>query len=141
MLAGEIFGLSRDFVKPRNLGKVFAAETGFFIERDPDTVRAPDVSFLAKERIPSNGISAAFVPVVPDLAVEVKSPSDTWRDLDKKAIEFVEAGVRLVWVVDPSTKTARSYRAGRDVLECDVSKIIPGEDVLPGFELKMKDLF
>ncbi|HLX60472.1 MAG TPA: Uma2 family endonuclease [Planctomycetota bacterium] len=139
-VAAEILGLIRDFVKPRKLGKVYAAETGFFLARDPDTVRAPDVSFIAKHRIPARS-PRGYIPVVPDLTVEVLSPSDTVQDLDKKALEFLEAGVPLVWGVDPITRTGRVYWRGRPVIVLNESQAFSGEDILPGCEMKLKDIF
>jgi Uma2 family endonuclease len=129
------------FARPRKLGDVFAAETGFYIEHDPDTIRAPDVSFLSRERIPVGGIPDEFIPIVPDLAVEVLSPSDTWKEVDRKAAEYLRAGVRLVWGVEPRTRCARVYRSGRAVLELTESQALIGEDVLPGFELELCDIF
>lgn len=141
LVAGEIFAAIHAFAKMSKAGKVFAAETGFYIERDPDTIRAPDVSFLSTGRIPVGGIAKTFVPIVPDLAVEVLSPTDTWKDVDQKAREYVNAGVRLVWAVSPIGRSARVYRKGRAMLEITESQALSGEDVLPGFALKLSDIF
>ena len=141
LVAGRMFASIHLFVKMQRLGEVFAAETGFYIEHDPDTIRAPDVSFLSRERIPVGGIPDEFIPIVPDLAVEVLSPSDTWKEVDKKAAEYLRAGVRLVWGVESRTRRARVYRTGRATLELNESQSLSGEDVLSGFELKLSDVF
>jgi len=139
-VAAEALLLIGSFVKSRKLGKVYAAETGFYLAHDPDTVRAPDVSFVAKHRIPARS-PKGFIPVVPDLAVEVQSPSDSALDMEKKALEFLEAGVPLVWVADPGTRSGRVYRKGRAVIILNQSEAFSGEDILPGFEMKLKDIF
>jgi Uma2 family endonuclease len=141
LVTGNLLASISKFVAKQLLGEVFAPGTGFVLERDPDTVRAPVVSFLSRERIPVGGIPDEFIPIVPDLAVEVLSPSDTWKDVDKKAAEYLRAGVRLVWGVEPRTRCARVYRTGRALIELNESQILSGEVVLPGFELKLSDVF
>ena len=121
-------------VEAHGLGRVFAAETGFTLARKPDTVRAPDVAFISNARLPDPP-PRGFAELAPDLAVEVLSPDDRPGEVLTKVGDWLMAGARLVWIVDPVRITARVYRAdgGESILaETDVLR---GEDVLPGFEL------
>ncbi len=93
------------FVRQRGLGVATGAETGFQIGRDPDTVRAPDVGFVCAERVPATP-TAGFFDGAPDLAVEVLSPSDRASEVLAKVQDWLGAGCRIVWVVDPGTRTS-----------------------------------
>jgi Uma2 family endonuclease len=99
-IAGELFYLVKQFVSTRKLGKVYAAETGFIIARNPDTVRAADVAFVRKDSVPSSPVRG-FFPQAPDLAIEVISPSDRLSEVAAKVEEWLAAGTTSVWVVDP----------------------------------------
>ena len=92
-----------NFVKPRSLGTLVAADSGVWLERDPDTVRGPDIAFTSAERIPLDADIPGYSEVVPDLVVEVRSPSDSRREVHDKARMWLSHGVRLVWVVPPPT--------------------------------------
>ncbi len=119
-------------VRERGLGIVLAAETGFKIASDPDTVRAPDVAFVRRERGEEVGEVEGYWPGAPDLAVEVISPNDSYAGVEEKVAAWLGAGTRTVVVVEPRTKTVtvRSSRteirilAGGDVL--DLSEVVPG---------------
>ncbi len=128
-----------DFVSAHDLGYVCGAETGFILARDPDTVRAPDVAFVSKAKV--SPLPTSFAEFVPDLAVEVVSPTDRSDELESKVSEYLAAGVRLVWVVYPKTKTVYVYRAGREVERLSASEMLSGEDVLPGFTQPVSGLF
>lgn len=130
-----------NFVKPRKLGVVVAAETGFVIARDPDTVRAADMGFVKQERIPSSGPPIKFWPGAPDLALEVISPWDTVYEVDEKVHEWLEAGTLLVWVVNPKQRTVAVHRPGVSVTILTERDILDGGDVLPGFRLPVADIF
>jgi Uma2 family endonuclease len=136
-LAARLF----NYVDIRKLGDVTAAETGFVIQRNPDTVRAPDVAFVSKDRVPVEGGTTRFFPGVPDLAVETMSPYDTVSEIDEKAHEWLNAGTRLVWVVNPREKTATVYRPNITATILTVSESLNGGDVIPGFEMPIADLF
>jgi Uma2 family endonuclease len=140
-VALEISGHLYVFVKKKRLGKIFAAETGFILSRKPDTVRAPDVMFLAKSRVPKNGIPDGFLPIAPDLAVEVVSPDDRFSEVTEKANSYLRAGVKLVWVVEPRARQAFVFQNGKDVLHLNANDALTGEDVLPGFTLPLAKLF
>ena len=128
-------------VEAKALGEVSAAETGFVIERNPDTVRAPDVGFVAASRIPSSGAPDSFWPFAPDLAVEVVSPSDGWAEVVRKAHAWLNAGTTLVWIVDPETRTVHVYRKSHDVRELTDDGVLDGGDVVPGFAVPVRELF
>ena len=139
-IAMRLGAVIHNHVEQHALGRVFAAETGFMLRRKPDTVRAPDVAFVVSARLldpPPRG----FAELAPDLAVEVLSPDDRPAEVLEKVAEWLRAGVRLVWVVDPARETVHVYRAdGREsVLRLDDE--LEGEDVLPGFRLSLNRLF
>jgi Uma2 family endonuclease len=119
-------------VESNRLGRVFAAETGFTIARQPDTVRAPDVAFVSSARLP-HPAPRGFAELAPDLAVEVVSPDDRPGDVLEKVADWLKAGTRLVWVVDPLRLTARVYRSDGTEAMVERHGILSGEDVLPGF--------
>lgn len=113
-------------------GKIVAAETGFTLSRGPDTVRAPDIAFVRRERIPDPA-PRGFPELAPDLVVEVLSSDDRPGETLGKVGDWLEAGTRLVWVVDPDRRLVRVYR--QDGTEALIEEIgsLAGEDVLPGF--------
>jgi len=139
-IAMEIGALLRNFVRPRRLGKVLAAETGFRIRRNPDTVRAPDAAFVCSERIPKRG-TKGFFDGEPDLAVEVLSPSDGKTDVANKVNDWLEAGAVSVWVVDPTAQTIAVHRSGAKTDRYGGKDMLDDEPTLPGFELSLEDLF
>lgn len=130
------------YVESRNLGEVYVAEPGFALEPDPKgTVRAPDVAFVAKERIPSPEQARGFWPLAPDLAVEIISPSETAYSVETKVAEYLNAGVRLVWLVYPETQVVVQYQAGWQVRRLTRSDALDGGDVIPGFTMSLTRLF
>jgi Uma2 family endonuclease len=128
------------FVEAHRLGRLVAAETGFKLSTNPDTVRAPDVGFIRRERVPDPA-PRGFAELAPDLVVEVLSPDDRPGDVLAKVGDWLTAGTRLVWVADPIRELVRIYRA--DGSETVVSKDaeLHGEDVLPGFTCALAALF
>jgi Uma2 family endonuclease len=137
----EISGHLHAYLQKNELGALFGAETGFIVRRNLDTVRAPDVMFLSAARIPDGGIPDGYLPVAPDLAVEIISPNDTFPEVSAKAEEYLAAGVKIVWVVEPRAKRAYIFRPGRDISRAGESDALSGEDVLPGFSLPLGRLF
>ena len=121
-----------DYVRRHRLGTVFAQDTGFKITTDPDTVRAPDVAFVAREhadRIPARGYAA----LAPDLLAEVLSPDDRPGEVLAKIADWLSAGTRLVWLVDPQRSEVRVYRHDGSLSVLGASDSLEGEAVLPGF--------
>ncbi len=130
------------YILKNNLGMVYAAETGFTIARDPDTVRAPDVSFVRREVIEKLGEpDEAYWPGAPDLAVEVISPNDTYTEVEEKVFDWIEAGTRMVIVVNPRKKAVTVYRSFTDVKVLTENDTLDGADVIPGWQIAVKDLF
>jgi Uma2 family endonuclease len=128
------------FVKQRCLGRVFGAETGFRIGHDPDTVRAPDVAFVTAVRIGAK-LTSGFFPGAPDLAVEVLSPDDRAGEVLAKVQDWLDAGCRAVWVVDPRTHTVTVYRSLSEIVVLGTSEILSGGDLLPEFRLPVSEIF
>jgi Uma2 family endonuclease len=129
------------YVNQHNLGCVTGAETGYSLERDPDTVRAPDIGFVSRARIEQTGLPRTFYPGPPSLSVEVVSPSDTAAEVDDKARAWLAAGTRLVWSVRPITRVVEIYRPSGKVVvlsECDT---LTGEDLIPGFACPVSEIF
>jgi Uma2 family endonuclease len=126
-------------VRSRALGVVLAAETGFRIESNPDTVRAPDVAFVRHDRVPDPR-PTGYAALAPDLVVEVLSPDDRPGEVLAKVSDWLRAGSRLVWVVDPERRSARVYRADGSQAELGSRDALDGEDVLPGLQLPLADV-
>lgn len=127
-------------VKAGNLGRVYAAETGFKIESDPDTVRAPDFAFVSAERLPKSE-PVGFPEYPPDLVVEVLGADDRPGEVLSKVGEWLNAGVRVVWVVSPERREARAYRLDGSESLLREEDQLDGEDVLPGFNCPIADLW
>ena len=132
-VAAELLVAIANHVTANRLGRVFAAETGFTLARNPDTVRAPDVAFISTARLPDPA-PRGFAELAPDLAVEVLSPDDRPGEVLTKVGNWLTAGARLVWVVDPVRVLARVYRADGSESILGETDALRGEDVLPGFE-------
>ena len=137
----NITGLLWQHVKSNGLGVCFAAETGFKIASDPDTVRAPDVAFVRRERIPETGIPKNFWAIAPDLAVEVVSPGDTYGEMEEKVEDWLAAGARAVWVVNPKLRSVTVYRSPTDVARLSEADELGGGEVVPGFRCKVSEIF
>jgi Uma2 family endonuclease len=141
-ITAEVVLAVGQFVKERRLGTVYTGEPGYWISApgSPDTVLAPDLAFVRAERA-----AAARVPgyprLAPDLVVEVVSPSQARSEMAAKAERWLEAGVRLVWLVYPQIKQVEVWRDGTMKTVLTIEDELSGEDVLPGFALPIKDLF
>jgi Uma2 family endonuclease len=130
-----------NFVETNDLGVAFGAETGFVVERDPDSVLGADAAFVSHERLATVEDFDKFFPYAPDLAVEVMSPSNTTREMDKKVALYFGAGARAVWVFDPKKKTAAVYTSPTDARVLNEQDALEGGEVLPGFRLELSKLF
>ena len=120
-------------------GTVGAGEPGYRLERHPDTVRAPDVVWIAPGRIPEG--TRGFPEIAPDLAVEIKSPSNSDAEMAAKAWMWLSYGSRQVWVGDPATTTVKLFRPGRPPITLYEDDILDGGDLLPGFRTPVWRLF
>jgi Uma2 family endonuclease len=139
-VAGTAHGNVYLYVRSHRLGRVFTAETGFLLRRDPDTVRAPDVAFIRTERIPPEGIPKGYIPVAPDLVVEVVSPGDTAAEVQEKVEEWLAFGVRAVWVVYPSGPRLQLHLPDRSSRLLGPEDEVDGGEALPGFRMRLRDL-
>jgi Uma2 family endonuclease len=129
------------YVKAQRLGVVLGAETGFVLKRNPDIVRGADVAFVSATRIPAGRLPVKFWEGPPDLAVEVISPSDVVREIEERVADYLDAGTRLVWVVNTKRKTVTVSRPGIEPLVLRDGDAIEGSDVVPGFRLDVADVF
>ena len=136
-LGGEL----RNFVRPRRLGKLFGSDGGVLLERGPDTVREPDIGFISAEKSPLGERIVGYADVVPDLAVEIVSPSDTRRGVHERAQMWLSFGARLVWVGFPEERTVDVYPAGEAMFTLSESDTLDGGEVLPGFSCAVSDIF
>src|SRR3712207_5653401 len=125
------------FVEEHDLGETFGAETGFLLERDPDTVLGPDVAFVSHERLAAVETFEKYFPFAPDLAVEVLSPGNTVREINEKIATYFVAGAQAVWVFNPKKKTAAVYNSPTDFHVLNETDALEGGDVLPGFRLEL----
>jgi Uma2 family endonuclease len=128
------------FVEPRRLGFVFG-ENGYLLSTDPDTVRGPDVSFVRADRFDPEEAERGFFRGAPDLAVEILSPSNRPGEIHAKVADYLAAGARLVWVIDPERRIVTVYRTLLSPRRIGADGTLDGEDVLPGFSLPVSTLF
>ncbi len=128
-------------VEPRRLGTLAASDSGVWLERDPDTVREPDIAFFSAERMPLNARMTGYAEVPPDLVVEIVSPSDSRREVHDKAHMWLNHGVRLVWIVQPETRTVDVYRPDQSIATLGEQDSLDGLHVLPGFTCDVSAVF
>lgn len=128
-------------VKKEGLGIIFGAETGFKIASDPDTVCAPDMAFVRRDRIPETGIPKGYWPGAPDLAFEVISPGDIYGEVEDKVNEWLNAGTRMVIAANPRNRTLKVYRSLTKLTILTESDELDCGDVVAGFACKVSDLF
>lgn len=129
------------YVREERLGQVFAAGTGFFIATGPDTVCAPDISFVTTERLNLITEKEGFFPGSPDLAVEVSEPHERYSEVEEKVKVWLQHGTRMVLVLDPRTETLKVYRSPSDVQILTREDTLEGGDVVPGWTLFLAELF
>lgn len=129
------------FAHPAGLGVVAGADGAFILRRDPDTTRIPDVSFVRAGRLPPVEERDRFPELAPDLAVEVLSPSDRASETNDKVLDYLDAGVHIVWVVDPPRRTVAVYTPDSVAHILREHDTLDGGDALPGFRLPIADLF
>jgi len=129
------------FIEQHDLGMMFGAETGFRLASDPDTVRAPDIAFIAKANIPEQLPADSFWPGAPDLAVEVLSPGDRTGEVDEKIDAWLAAGTAAVWIVDPKLRTVTIYQPDNQVSVRATGQTLDGGTVVPGFSCAVDELF
>jgi len=127
------------YVDEHKLGAVFGLDTFFLLQEDPRIVRGPDVAFVDKSR-PMPTVDGVWA-IAPDLVIEVQSPSQRGAFMRKKVDDFLRAGVRLVWIVDPKKRSVVRYRNGEHPVTLSHDDVIDGEDVVPGFRCPIREFF
>jgi len=140
MLACFIITEINLYLRSNDLGKVLGSDGTVKIL--PRTIKIPDVSFISWERWPKERLPRRPIPaLVPDLVVEVLSETNTVKEMDDKLKKYLQANVRLVWYIDPESRTARSFSSPTDVTAIDKNGFLDGGEVLPGFKLSLQELF
>ena len=127
-------------VEPAGLGHVFGSDAGVLLERNPDTVREPDVAYVAAARLPLDADISGYCPVVPDLVVEIVSPTDDEREVANKSTMWLHYGARMVLVINPASRTIQVRRPGAPAVILTVHDTLDGGDVLPGFTCPVRDI-
>lgn len=127
-------------VREHGLGEVIA-DFGVVIAREPATVRGPDLAFVGTERVPDAAAEAGFLWTAPDLVIEIVSPTDTAAEMRLKVMDYLGAGVRLVWVVDPGSRSVAEHRPDGSARLLGVEQALDGADIVPGFRLELSELF
>ena len=127
-------------VVPAGLGHVFGSDAGVLLETDPDTVREPDVAYVSAERLPLDADVDGYCPVAPDLVVEIKSPSDSEREVDDKATMWLHFGVRMALVINPETGTIRVRQPNLPTALLTMDDTLDCGEVLPGFSCPVREI-
>lgn len=141
-VASELLFRIRSFLERHPLGWVLMEVSYRCFAEDSGKLRRPDVSFLRQGKLPNEELPDGHCPVAPDLAAEVISPNDTQYEVSAKVEEYLAAGVSLVWVVNPNTRTVQVYRREQSEAKyLHESDELTGEDVLPGFSCQLRDIF
>ena len=130
-----------EFLRTNRLGRISGENGGYLLSRDPDTVVAPDIGFVRLEKAPQRLPRVQFVPFAPVLAVEFRSKSNTYPEMDRKSRLYLDAGTSMVWVVDPELEAVTVYRSGASPITLRGNELITGDDLLPGFSLSVTELF
>ena len=130
-----------DYVDDKNLGEVYIAEIGFRIGTNPDHVRAADVAFVRQEREDEIGNIHGYFPGAPDLAIEVISPNDRYSEVTEKVRDWLDAGTRMVVVVNPRRRDVTVHLPGKDAITLTEEDTLDGGDVVPGWTLPVRDIF
>jgi Uma2 family endonuclease len=129
------------YLRSNPIGRASGADGGYRLQRDPDIVLAPDISFVQAERLPPRHQRKKYLELAPDLAVEVVSPSDSAEAVTRKVLIYLKHGTKLVWVVEPDQRVVTIYRQDRTAKILTTDDILDGEEVLPGFTLPVAELF
>jgi Uma2 family endonuclease len=141
VVAAHLTRILGSYVHDRRLGVLAASETGFIVSRNPDTVLAPDGAFISGSRLEVTGLPRTYYPEAPSLVFEVVSPRDTVSEAGEKMRRWIRAGVELAWLIDPVGRTVTIYRSSDDIRVLTHRDKLTGEDVVPGFECDIADLF
>lgn len=141
LIVGDIGRLLDDFVEASDLGVVFFGGVGCILRRHPDSVRLPDIAFVAWEHFPGRRILDEFCPCAPELVVEVVGPNDRASDLNEKLRDYLEGGSRQFWVLWPQRRVVTVWQSDRTGRELGPGDYLDGGNLLPGFRVRVADLF
>lgn len=136
----QFIWLLESYIRPLGIEKLFV-ETSFVLSTDRQTVRQPDIAFVRAERLAGDRDRDRSVRLVPDLVIEIVSPSDRRSAVVAKAHEYLHYGVRIVWVVDPLSRSVTIFRIDGSVEVLRQDDPINGEDIIPGFQARIRDIF
>ena len=139
-ISADIHGSLHPYVRANNLGKTRIAEPGFILERAPDSVRAPDIAFVRRERIEAIGRTTRYWPEAPDLAIEVISPNDRYSEVNEKVADWLAAGTRMVVVANPRNRTVNVHTPD-NTTTLTMGDTLDGGDVVPGWQMPLTDIF
>jgi Uma2 family endonuclease len=140
-IVARLTGALGQHTETNDLGEVTGAKTGFKLASDPDTVRAPDLAFVRRERIPAGEFTEKYWPGAPDLAVEVISPGDNTHEVNRKIEDYIASGVRLIWIVNPKSRTVTVHQPNTEPLTLTEKDTLEGLDVVTGFHYSVAKLF
>jgi Uma2 family endonuclease len=128
------------FIREHKIGRVLTGEVGIYTQREPDTIRAADIVFISNERY-QQASPTGYLDVAPELVVEIMSPSNTWSEAHEKLADYFAIGVQVVWMVDPQLEQIHVYRAPDQVTLLHKADTLRDEELLPGFEIKLTEIF
>lgn len=140
-IAIQIAWLLKNHVQPLQLGVVFAAETGFRLSTDPDTVLAPDVAYVERSRYEKLQETAGYLPVTPDLVIEVLSPSDRFAAVESKAFAWLDHDSKLVLLVDPENEVIHAFRSRKQIEVFQIHEQLDCNDAVAGWTLQVSEVF
>lgn len=135
----NLAAILREFVRQNKLGRV-VTEAGFILARNPDILRGPDVAFIRAQNVDRSSVNG-WAEFAPDLAIEIVSPSDTARQIDRKVHQYLHAGTRAVWIVYPDTQSIHVYEPNGIARVIEVNGTVSSPTALPGFELPVRSIF
>ena len=137
-ISADLLTRLNNYVRRHKLGRVFDAQTGF---RPHNNMRAPDIAFVSKAKLPAGRLPKGIGHIVPDMVVEVLGPYETVGDYEGKVQEYLSWGVRLIWLVDPNTQTVTVIRQNGERKTLKGNDVLSGEEVVPGFKIRVKTIF
>ena len=142
LVGGRTYTRLMNHCEAQNLGPVLPCDSYYqcFTDR-PRHARKPDVSFIRQERLPEDWLADGYLTIPPDLAVEVLSPNDLAYEVDEKIQEYLDVGVKLVWIINPEQRWVIIHRADGSVVKLKETDMLDGEQVIPGFSCKVGELF
>jgi Uma2 family endonuclease len=141
LITSKLHYLLASHIYSKNLGKLTAAETGFKLSSNPDTVRAADIAFIRKENLDKTKIIKGYGTIIPDLVVEVISPTDIYLDVEEKITDWLTAGVKMVWIINPRKKTVSVYSEPAKGSTLYINDELSGHEVIPDFKCKVSEIF